>query len=175
MKWFTRFVLASVLGVLASSPCGAQYLMPVGVRPPDLPLSSDAAPHAAVIVFPDSVGQSINRAGGIAGGLLGGALAGAIGAAIALEQSRRCEGDLCGLGYGLLGFAIGEPIGLAVGTHIGAKGHGNVLLSSFASFGLLIVGGALTAGVSSVAPPLGVVGVIAVPAVQISAALAIER
>jgi hypothetical protein len=174
LKLLSFLAIAGPLGVVVAPSCEAQHLAPVGVRWVDAMPAADTVPVNAA-ALPDSTREPINRVGGVVGGVLGGALGALAGIALGVHQSQGCSEEFCDIASGIVGFAIGEPIGVAVGTHFGARGHGNVLLSSITSFGLLVVGGVVTAGANQLAPPLGLLTAVAVLTLQIMAALAIER
>lgn len=76
------------------------------------------------------------------------------------------------MGPALLGFGLGESIGLAIGTHLGASGRGNVAGTAISSFGIL-VGGLVVAGSAPHGTPA--VAIVLIPAAQLALALAMER
>jgi hypothetical protein len=80
-----------------------------------------------------------------------------------------CVGEDCGLYPALLGAALGEAIGVGIGAHLGSRSpnHGNMVMTSLTSVGILVIGGLLAA-------PTGQAALVIVPAGQIAAAWAIE-
>ena len=112
----------------------------------------------------------INAVGGVIGGLLGGVGGALAGTMIAVQSSSGCKAEYCQLGPALLGFGLGESIGLAVGTHLGARGRGDVALSALTSMGIM-VGGVLV----SVAVGEGRMALPLIPLAQLAAALSMER
>jgi hypothetical protein len=158
-------VLASVLSV----PSGAQYRAPAGVQRLELSVGFD---RSSANGHRDTTENrpGIDAVGGVIGGLLGGAGGALAGTMIGARVAAGCREELCQLGPALLGFGIGESIGLAVGTHFGARGRGDVALTALTSVGIM-VGGMLVsvaAGEPLIALPL-------VPMAQLAALLAMER
>jgi hypothetical protein len=97
-------------------------------------------------------------------------LAGAFGA-LAITNRGTCSGEDCGLASFIIGGAIGESIGLAVGTHYGSRGRGNVALAALASTAIGAAGLAGAFAAERAAPVI----LIAVPIVQLAVTLAMER
>jgi hypothetical protein len=161
---------------LAPVPSRAQYLAPVAVRPlAAAPTTSAGAVPATTRDTLAEARREISPVGTIVGGVVGGVVGSLIGLAIASRTHMSCQGDdFCGLGEGLVGFSLGEPIGLAVGAHLGSRSTHpeNIYKTSLASAGIL-VGGVLTAvGLSQVGG--AAIMVPLTPAFQLAAALAIE-
>jgi hypothetical protein len=160
---------------LAAVPTRAQYLAPVAVRP--LAAPSTVRPGSDAVASRDTLaaaGREISPVGTIIGGAVGGVAGALLGVAIAAQASRGCQGEFCGLGEGIIGFGLGESIGLAVGAHIGSRSprHENIFLTSLSSVGIL-VGGVLGAVALDRAGGAGIM-IPLTPALQLAAALAIE-
>jgi hypothetical protein len=113
---------------------------------------------------------------GIAGGLVGGSLGGLAGAGVGIliaeaKQSRTngCGGgDLCGLPEAVLSTIVGESIGLAIGSHYGARGRGSLTGEILASVGIGVAGTILGAYA-------GGWPILLVPVAQIATVLALEH
>jgi hypothetical protein len=163
-------VASVLLTSVLSAPSVAQYRTPVGAQ--RLERSAGLEPSAPMQRH-DSLGRTeINVGAGIAGGVLGGVGGAFLGTVIGASSASGCQGEYCAFGPALLGFGLGEAIGLAAGTHLGARGSGNVALSALTSVGIL-VGGLL---VAAAAPPgTPAIGLTLIPAAQLAAALAMER
>jgi hypothetical protein len=160
-------ILASVL----SAPSGAQYRAPAGVQRLELLTGHEASTVGTrrdTTVGP----PEISVAGGIVGGVLGGVGGAFVGTMIGVTSAEGCQEEYCALGPALIGFGMGEAIGLAVGTHLGARGCGNVAATAISSVGILI-GGLVVA----IAAPRGTpaIALALVPAAQLAVALALER
>ena len=110
--------------------------------------------------------EPINSTGGIVGGLVGGVVGMYAGAMLGNAMSKgRTQCDDCG--YVLLAAVVGESIGLATGTHYGARGNANVGVTSLASAGIGVAGVFAAFG----APILAAL----VPVAQLAVVLAMER
>jgi hypothetical protein len=157
-------ILTSVLAV----PSGAQYREPVGAQ--RLELSTRFEPSTAGRRDTTERPPEINAVTGIIGGLVGGAGGALAGTMIGAYSASGCYGELCQLGPALLGFGLGESIGLAVGTHFGAHGRGDVALSALTSVGIMVGGVLLSAAAGD-----GRITLPLVPFAQLAAALAMER
>jgi hypothetical protein len=158
-------ILTSVLAV----PSGAQHRAPTGVQ--RLELSARFEP--SMVGRRDTTERpEINAVGGIIGGLVGGAGGALAGTMIGAQSAAGCHGELCQLGPALLGFGLGESIGVAVGAHLGARGRGNVAMTAISSVGIL-VGGLVVAGAAPRGTPA--IALALIPAAQLAMALAMER
>jgi hypothetical protein len=164
--------IASVIVTTSLSvPSEAQYRAPVGVE--RLALSEGFEPGAAAARRDTAEGRSeINAVGGIVGGLIGAAGGAFVGAMVGASSASGCHGEYCAWGPALIGFGLGESIGLAIGTHLGASGRGNVAGTAISSFGIL-VGGLVVAGAAPRGTPA--VAIALIPAAQLAVALAMER
>ncbi|MFL5605798.1 MAG: hypothetical protein ACJ8AD_05070 [Gemmatimonadaceae bacterium] len=158
--------LASVL----STAGGAQYRAPAGVQ--RLELSVGSEPTGATRYDTTVAPHEISIVGGLIGGLLGGVGGAFLGTVIGASSARGCQGEYCAFGPAIIGFALGEPIGLAIGTHLGARGRGNVAATAISSIGIL-VGGLVVAGAAPRGTPP--VAIALIPAAQLVMALAMER
>jgi hypothetical protein len=168
-------ITSALLLSLAVVPTGAQYLAPVGVRP--LGAASTMPPSRDTISSADTLADArreISPVGTIIGGAVGGVAGALVGVAIASRTSQGCVGEFCGLGEALIGFGLGESIGLAIGAHVGSRStrHENIFLTSLSSVGIL-VGGVLAAVALDRAGGAGIM-IPLTPALQLAAALAIE-
>jgi hypothetical protein len=160
---------------LAAVPSRAQHIAPVAVRP--LAAASAVRFDRDTISTADTLAgarREASEVGTVIGGVIGGVGGTFIGLAIASRTNMNCHGDFCGIGEALIGFSLGEPLGLALGAHLGSRSAHpeNILKTSLASAGIL-VGGALAAamlsqtGGSAIMIPL-------TPVFQLAAAVAIE-
>jgi len=108
---------------------------------------------------------------GVLGGGLGLLLGGVAGAAIA--EVRGCTSFACGLGYPLLGAAVGETVGLSSGVYLGTERRGSYLLTLLGGLATTVVvvgvGGNL---VGSDADPLTLA---AVPVLQLAITILIAQ
>jgi hypothetical protein len=168
-------ITSGLLLSLAAVPSRAQYLAPVGVRP--LSPAFTMPPGRDTISSGDTLAgarREISPVGTIIGGAVGGVAGALVGVAIASRTSQGCQGEYCGLGEALLGFGLGESIGLAVGAHLGSGSgrHENIFLTSLSSVGILI-GGVLGAVALDRTGGAGIM-IPLTPAFQLAAALAIE-
>lgn len=157
MKPSTAAACAGALLLLAL-PSAAQRSEPAGVQRAEV---SGVEASTPVPTRRDTVTDAagIRVIHGVVGGLLGAVGGAFIGGVIGMTTESE-PGTLFMLG-------VGQSIGVAVGTHEGTRGRGNVALSALASFGILLVT-ARNVHVSS--PALYTV----VPALQVATALAIE-
>jgi hypothetical protein len=180
----TRLLLATVLSVAAAMPSEAQRLAPLApvaynaaheldvaaatvVERVDAPLAVRAAPRDTL-----PARRELSRTGAMIGGI-GGAVVGAFaGVAIGAGSAEGCHGEDCGLVQAVLGFALGESLGLAVGTHLGSRSteHSNIILTTLTSTAILVGGTFIGAGMQQA----GVVMVPLTPVMQLAAAWAIE-
>ena len=169
----TAAIACTALVILLAAPCQAQYLAPTAVRHLDVP--AEVPLVFSAVVRGDTVERwgRINTTGGIIGGVIGAAGGSVLGATIGVSSARNCKGEECGLASALLGFAIGESVGLGLGTHFGSGGNGDAILTTFTSFVTLVGGGLMATAASSSGAPR--ILFVAVPALQITAALAVER
>ena len=160
-------VLAGVLSV----PVGAQYRAPAGVeRFEPTPTLEPSAARAR----PDTTESrsEIHVVRGIIGGVIGGVGGALLGTQIGVSTASGCQGELCQLGPAVLGFGLGESIGLAIGTHLGAGGRGNVAMTALTSLGTL-AGGLVVAAAAPRGTPA--VAVTLIPIAQLAVALLMER
>jgi len=107
-----------------------------------------------------------------AGGLVGGAVGAGVGALAGYYLSGGstiCGDDACGLLGGVLGFLIGEPIGMGLGAHVANAGRGIGALDVLGAAGTGYLLGLVAAQARS--PALLGVAVL----VQVGATVAIER
>lgn len=173
----TRLFASTLLVSLATPPARAQYLSPVAMRASDVTtaLATTQPANASATALRDTLPPLPEShpvrtiVGGIAGGVAGTFLGLGIGAGLA----QGCHGEFCGFAPVLLGIAIGESVGLSVGAHLGSGStrHENIFLTSLTSVGILVAGTFLGAGIGQ----SGAIMVPVTPALQIAAALAIER
>ena len=163
-------IASVIVATLLSVPSEAQHRAPVGVQ--RLALSEGFEPSTAARRDTAEGRSEINVVGGIVGGLLGAAGGAFVGTMVGASSASGCRGEYCAWGPALLGFGLGESIGLALGAHLGARGRGNVAMTAISSVGIL-VGGLVVAG----AVPRGTPGVAItlIPAAQLAMALAMER
>ncbi|MDQ6633519.1 MAG: hypothetical protein M3Z10_02050 [Gemmatimonadota bacterium] len=161
-------IASIVLATGLAAPSGAQYRAPTGVQ--RLELSTRFEPSTAGRRDTTERPPEINAVSGIIGGLVGGAGGALAGTMIGAQAAAGCHGELCQLGPALLGFGLGESIGLAVGTHFGARGRGDVALSALTSVGIMVGGVLLSAAAGE-----GMITLPLVPFAQLAAALAMER
>jgi hypothetical protein len=168
-------ITSALFSSLAAVPSRAQYLAPVAARPlavvSTVRPGSDNAPSRDTLA---GVRREISPVGTIIGGVMGGVAGAVVGVAIASRTTMNCHGEFCGFGEALLGFGLGESIGLAVGAHVGSRSprHENIFLTSLSSVGIL-VGGVLGAVALDHAGGAGIM-IPVTPALQLAAALAIE-
>lgn len=165
MTTATAVARAGILLVFAA-PAEAQRSVPTGVQRFQTFSQAERAPAAA---RRDTVEQerAWEPLGAVAGGVLGAGVGGFVGAMIGAAVAEGCSERYCGLVGAVMGFGVGEPIGVALGTHFGGRGRGNVMLTTLTSFGILVAGLYVGGGSSPSA--------VAIPALQIAAAMAIER
>ena len=169
------FPLVVLLSVACASRGHAQYVSPSAVQA----VHTDAMPsHLDTMETrrPEVPKRSINRVNTVFGGAVGGVGGTLLGLAIARQTSQGCHGELCGLGDALIGFTLGETIGVAVGAHLasGATGSGKVLQTTLASLGILVGGAFAGAGLSSLNSGLGEIMLPLTPVLQLAAAVWIE-
>ena len=181
MKTSRVLTLAALLVPLLTMPGRAQYLTPVAARqlhladPGSIPdmtrAASDVAPPADTL---PAVRRAGSPMGTIVGGVIGGAAGALLGVAIAAQSTQGCQGEYCGFGEALLGFALGESVGLGVGAHIGSGSRrpGNLALTTVTSVGILMGGAFMAVGLSQ--NGASVVMLPLTPALQLVAAVAIE-
>ena len=158
-------ILTSVLAL----PSGAQYRAPAGVQRLELTTRVESSMVAGRRDTTENRPE-INAVGGVIGGLLGGAGGAFAGTMIGAYSAAGCQGEYCQFGPALLGFGLGESIGLAVGAHLGARGRGDVTLSALTSVGIMVGGVLVSAAVGE-----GMITLPLVPLVQLAATLAMER
>lgn len=160
--------LAPLAPVATSSPSEME-IVPVGIAEhADAPI---ALRRASRDTLPTP--RALSRTGAMIGGI-GGAVAGALlGTAIGAGTAQGCHGEFCGLAEAALGFAMGESLGLAVGTHLGSgsREHGNIVLTTLTS-AVILVGGTM---LGASAGRAGVIMVPLTPALQLMSVWAIEN
>ncbi len=117
--------------------------------------------------------KPVRMAGGIAGGIAGGATGLLLGmyGGVAIAEGGNCRGEECGLLGAILGLTVGESLGMAVGTHFGSRGHGNLALAALTSTAIGVAGLYACAGAEGAAPVI----LSAVPVIQLAVLLAMER
>ena len=158
--------LAPLAPVTASTPVETYFASPVVLARMDVPPSMRAAARDTLPSPPE-----LSLAGTVLGGI-GGAVVGAVvGLGIGAEAARGCHGEFCELGPAVLGFALGESLGIGLGTHLGSRSakHDHILLTTLSSM-VILVSGALIAS----STPQGDVMLPLTPILQIGAAWAIE-
>jgi hypothetical protein len=120
---------------------------------------------------PDSstrLSTGLNHGRAIGGGLALGLVGAVGGSLVGAATASGCKGEYCALGPVALGLAIGESVGVALGTHLGSGGHGGVGTAMLVSTAIGITGVFAAAASGGIALPL-------VPVVQIATVLAMER
>ena len=168
--------LAVVLSAACAVPGHAQFVSPSAV----VAVQGVALPAWRRDTVPDRQRElpkrSINRVNTVLGGALGGVGGTLLGLAIARQTSQGCHDDYCGLGPALLGAALGETIGIAVGAHVGsgATGSEKVVQTTLASLGILIGGAFAGAGLASLHGGFGEIMLPLTPVLQLAAAVLIE-
>jgi hypothetical protein len=157
------------LATLLAAPSEAQYVAPAGVQRLELPVDRE---NGRATARRDTVEGQMDPVLGLVGGVIGAASGALIGGMFGGVAASGCTGELCHLGSVAIGVGLGESFGLALGTHLGAGGRGNVALSALSSFGILF--GGVLVGVSA---PRGTpaIALTIIPVIQLVAALAIER
>jgi uncharacterized membrane protein YoaK (UPF0700 family) len=169
------FVLLVPLLVM---PSGAQHVAPMALRASDaepMPFAPrTATPFAAAADTLSELIREPSRMGTIVGGVVGGALGTFAGLALAERSTRGCHGELCGLEEALVGILIGEPLGMAIGAHIGSGTgrHERVIMTSLASMGILA--GGVLAGVGLSHMGAGAIMIPLTPILQLATVVAIE-
>lgn len=165
----TRAVAAASLTILFALPSAAraQYAAPAGVQRLEVVHDVPAPARQRDTI---EVRHKVNTLGAAAGGVFGAMAGAAVGTVAGAAAAQGCHGEFCGLGPALLGFAIGEPLGLAVGTHVGSGGHGNVPVTALSAF-LILVGGAVAG--AKVGAGVGPAMAVVTPVIQIAAAVAL--
>jgi len=125
-------------------------------------------PNAPLQAQPDQAEPS--AAGAVFGGILGGVVGGGVGVglAVALASESGCYEADC-LGYLLVPLLL-EPVGMALGTHLGNQRRGSFSLDVLLSFLTLGVGFGIDANSDSGAggPGLALVAVLQLTAVVIT-------
>jgi hypothetical protein len=144
-------------------PAGAATPVPDSTSSPDT-LVIPAAPPIPPLRQPHI---AIPIASGAAAGFVLGVGLGYLGALIA-DQTSESSDDLAAIGGAALGFSIGEPLGVALGTHWGNESLGSFGSDLAISFAGFFVGGGIAAA-------LEVPGVVLGAALQLGATTWIER
>jgi hypothetical protein len=177
----SRLLLTLMLVPSVALPIEAQQLAPVALRASDVgpitvlewraapPLTARPAP-ADTVPEPE---RPVSATGTIVGGVLGGAIGAFAGMAIGAATAEGCHGEFCGLTNVVLGLAIGESLGVGVGSHAGSRSrhHANIVLTTVTSAAILVAG--TMAGVAM--QQGGAVMIPLTPAMQLAAAWAIEN
>ncbi len=173
MRCLTNRIVRSgwvaLLSALITAPSAAQVLAPVaptGRSAQTTGVSTDSLPHPARAAA--MTPADIRR--GFVGGVLGsvaGAIAGAAAGSL-LARKSGCVGEYCGL-FALAGGTLGEPVGLAVGAHLGSGGRASMALTTLVSTAIAVTGSIL-AGASGAPITLALV-----PAIQLFAVMSLER
>jgi len=178
----SRLLLTMMLGMCVARPSEAQRLAPaapVALRQADMPfvavVERPGAPLAVRAASADTIPvpeREISQIGTIIGGVGGGLVGAALGLAIGAGSAEGCHGDMCGLGNVVLGLAIGESLGVGIGSHLGSRSphHGNVVLTTLTSAAILVGGTMLGAAMQQG----GAIMIPLTPAMQLAAAWAIE-
>jgi hypothetical protein len=179
----SRLLAAALLATSGSRPIMAQRLAPLAAVTPvasrDTDLGSAIAAERTDLPFAMRTARDTmpmadvpSVFGTVIGGIGGGVVGAFAGAAIGAESARGCHGELCGFGNVVLGFALGESIGVGIGAHLGSrsKKHDHVVLTTLSSVAIL-TGGAIMA---SSMGPLGALMLASTPMLQIAAAWGIE-
>ena len=168
------FRAAALLSAFCVSTSFAQSYAPVALRAFDNKAPAlaqfDTTAHEVQQVSATRMRQVRTVVGGAVGGVAGTLM----GIAIAGQTSRGCHGEFCGIGDFLLGVALGESIGLAVGSHLasGATGPERLMLTTLSSVAILAGGVAAGAGLAQAGA--GGVMIPLTPALQLAAAAFIE-
>lgn len=132
------------------------------------PISLLHAANARARVAADSASGRM-LVNGVLLGVVGFGLGGFVGFYLgrAYDTANNCD-DMCGVGGMLIGAAIGESLGVALGMHAGHPGPGNLPVGAAAALGIAALGmGAAIAAGSGL--PL-----LAIPPAQLFAVMAIE-
>lgn len=174
----TRLLLTLMLLPCVARPSEAQRLAPVAVRALDVaPLNVAEQPGATFSAASpaDTLPEprrAISPVGTIIGGVAGGVVGAFVGLALGARSAEGCHGEECGLLNAILGFALGESLGVGVGAHLGSRStrHENVILTTLTSTAILVGGTFLGAAMQQA----GAVMVPLTPAMQLTAAWAIE-
>ncbi len=173
----SKLILSLMLLPLAALPSEAQQIAPVALRVTDASIMEAMPEPVRPLVArrdtePDSR-PTFSQLGGVVGGVLGGVVGTVAGAYVGGLSAAGCHGEFCGLGRVILGAGIGESIGLGLGAHIGSRSqrHENIMLTSLTSTAILVGGTALGLAMSDG----GAIMLPLTPALQLAAALAIER
>ena len=166
---FARLNAAAMLVLVGVHASFAQRVEPVAAL--SRSVSTDATSRHSAQVEPTK-GPFLTW-GGVGGGIVG-ATAGIFGgmlAGVALAHTGTCAGEDCSLGSALVGAAVGEAVGLAVGAHVGSAGRGNLALAVLTSTGIAAAGALALRHPGGASPAIA----IAIPVLQLSAVLALER
>lgn len=175
----SKLILSMMFLPLAALPGEAQRVQPVAARAADasmMLLVPDRGPMAARDTEP-AAHPTISSDGALVGGVLGALIGGVAGMYIGAAIRDGCHGDFCALEGAVLGIGIAEPLGLAVGAHLGSGStrHERILLTAATSAGILVGGTLLGVAAGQVAGPVALVMLPLIPALQVAAAVAIER
>lgn len=173
----SKLILSAMFLSLAALPCAAQRLSPLALRGSDAPMMTASPESVSPLVArrdtQPTPSRTINPVGGVIGGVLGGVVGTFAGAFLGAATAEGCQGEDCGLVNVILGAGIGESIGVGLGAHVGSgsQRHENLVLTSLTSTAILVGGTALGLAMSDG----GAIMLPLTPALQLAAALAIER
>lgn len=175
----SKLILSMMFVLVAALPGEAQRVEPVAARSVDASIKL-LVPARGPMVARDTepaAHPTISSDGALAGGVLGGLIGGVAGVYLGAASRKGCHGDFCALDGALLGIMIGEPLGLAIGSHIGSGSprHDHIVLTTAASAAILVGGALVGVGLGQTVGPVGLFMIPIVPALQLAAAVAIER
>lgn len=179
----SRLLLSTLIVPLLALPSDAQRMTPVApvaTRALDsmspAPGSSTRPSGALLRDTEPEPGREPSVAGTVIGGIVGGALGTFVGGMVGASARTGCQGDMCGLESAAMGILIGEPLGLAIGAHLGSRStrHERVLMTSLTSVGILIGGVAAAVGVGRIDGTGGAILVPLIPVLQLVGTVAIE-
>lgn len=175
----SKLILSMMFMLVAALPGEAQRVEPMAARAADasmMMLVLDRVPMAARDTEP-AAHPTISSDGVLVGGVLGGLIGGVAGMYLGAAIRDGCQGDFCGLEGAVLGIGIAEPLGLAIGAHLGSGStrHERILLTAATSAAILVGGTLLGAAAGQAAGPVALVMIPLIPALQVAAAVAIER
>jgi hypothetical protein len=170
------FAAALPVATLAQSPAppGSEPRGPVRVESTFVPVAAPTLGPPVPAVEGADERPEAGRHGTprlVLGGAVGGALGlfgGMIGGALLDGRDERCRDNCFGPGI-MLGTAIGEAAGVAMGVHLANGRRGNAGTSILASTAIL-AGGVLV-GVGADSPAV----ILAIPLAQLATSIAIER
>ena len=175
MNAIRLLTFATLLVPVVALPAHAQGIAPLAARAVDA-APFDAVSRAVLAPAADTLpapSRTTSRTGTVVGGFLGGVVGTFIGAGVGASSSQGCHGEMCGFAAAILGAAIGESVGVGIGSHVGSgsRSHGNMVLTSLSSAGILVGGTLLGVALHQG----GVIMLPLTPALQLAAAVAIEQ